>query len=141
MKKVNTLFENWKKEKLRLQAEEMAKVREARYEEKRRNRLEEINRKRTEAKRKIMKRAWEMANNAVVKFGGKASEYIAISMKISWVLAKIENKENELFILNMSDLSGGKTNVIAQNQIMANRQAIAKIESEIANLKNSIYAA
>ena len=31
-----------------------------------------------------MKRAWEIAKEAVVKFGGKAIEYIAESLKIAW---------------------------------------------------------
>lgn len=140
MKNVNTAFENWKREKARVQSEEMAKTRESRREEEKINRAEAISKNRTEAKKTIMKRAWEIANNAAVKFGGKASEYISESMRISWIIAKIENKESELFILRMSDLNGGKTNIFAQNQIIATRQEVAKIENEIANLKNSIAA-
>jgi len=141
MKNINTAYEIWKKEKVRLQAEEMAKIRAARYEEERRNRAEAINKRRNEAKRAIMKRAWEIANDAAIKFGGKASEYISESMKISWVMAKIENKKDEVFMLNMKDINGGANNIVAQNQIRTNREAIAKIENEIANLKKSIDAA
>lgn len=35
-----------------------------------------------------MKNAWEIARNAANKFGGKAVEYIAGSMKQAWAIAK-----------------------------------------------------
>lgn len=34
--------------------------------------------------RKIMTRAWEIARNAVEKFGGKVKEYFAQALKMAW---------------------------------------------------------
>lgn len=39
-------------------------------------------------KKQIMTRAWEIARAAVKRFGGKASEYIAGSLRIAWKIAK-----------------------------------------------------
>lgn len=36
----------------------------------------------------IMTRAWEIAREAVVNFGGKASEYIAEALKMAWAEVK-----------------------------------------------------
>lgn len=38
--------------------------------------------------KKIMTRAWEIAKNAVKKFGGKVREYLAASLSIAWKEAK-----------------------------------------------------
>ena len=82
-------------------------------------------------KTEIMKKA-----NALRKaYGMSKSE----SLVKAWGMAKLAKLENELFILNMKDLSGGRTNIIAQNQIRANNAAIAELEAKIANLKNEIY--
>lgn len=35
-----------------------------------------------------MKRAWEIAKEAVVKFGGKAKEYLAGALKMAWAEVK-----------------------------------------------------
>lgn len=35
-------------------------------------------------KARIMKRAWAIAKEAAVKFGGKASEYIAEALRLAW---------------------------------------------------------
>lgn len=39
-------------------------------------------------KKEVMTKAWEIAKNAVKKFGGKAIEYIAGAMKMAWATAK-----------------------------------------------------
>lgn len=39
-------------------------------------------------KKQIMKRAWEIANQAVKKFGGKAREYFSISLRMAWAEVK-----------------------------------------------------
>ena len=39
-------------------------------------------------KKEIMKNAWEIAKEAVEKFGGKAIEYIAEAMKMAWAAIK-----------------------------------------------------
>lgn len=36
----------------------------------------------------VMTRAWEIAKEAVVKFGGKVKEYFATSLKMAWVEVK-----------------------------------------------------
>lgn len=36
----------------------------------------------------VMKNAWEIARNAVVKFGGNVKEYFAASLKLAWANAK-----------------------------------------------------
>ncbi|PWA05486.1 hypothetical protein DCC39_18035 [Pueribacillus theae] len=44
--------------------------------------------------RNVMKRAWEMAKEGAKKFGGKAIEYIAESLKLAW--KEVKNAVNEL---------------------------------------------
>ena len=39
----------------------------------------------------VMKQAWKIAKEAVMKFGGKAREYFALSLKQAWKQARIEN--------------------------------------------------
>ena len=39
-------------------------------------------------KSEIMRRAWEIARNAVKIFGGKVREYLSESMKLAWAEAK-----------------------------------------------------
>jgi len=36
------------------------------------------------SKSDVMKRAWEIARNAVKKFGGKIKEYFSASLKMAW---------------------------------------------------------
>jgi len=88
---------------------------------------------------KIMARAWEISRISAAKFGGRASEYIDEALRISWKMARLEVLENELFILNMKDVSGGRTNAAAQAQISANRRAIAETERRVDALKMEIY--
>jgi hypothetical protein len=38
----------------------------------------------------VMKKAWEIAKAAVVKFGGKVKEYFTESLKMAWAIAKNE---------------------------------------------------
>lgn len=40
-------------------------------------------------KKRIMVRAWTIAKNAVIKFGGKASQYLSAAMKQAWGEVKI----------------------------------------------------
>lgn len=37
----------------------------------------------------VMTRAWEIAKEAVAKFGGKVKEYFALSLKIAWEEIKV----------------------------------------------------
>ena len=39
----------------------------------------------------VMKQAWKIAKEAVVKFGGKAREYFTLALKEAWKQARIEN--------------------------------------------------
>lgn len=39
----------------------------------------------------VMKKAWEIAKAAVAKFGGKARDFFALSLKEAWKQARIEN--------------------------------------------------
>ena len=41
----------------------------------------------------IMTRAWEIAREGQVKFGGKVSEYFAEALKMAWAEAKAEPQE------------------------------------------------
>jgi hypothetical protein len=41
-----------------------------------------------ENKQKIMDRAWDLAYEGQSKFGGKVSEYFAMSLKLAWAEAK-----------------------------------------------------
>lgn len=44
--------------------------------------------------RNVMTRAWEIAKDAVVEFGGKAVEYISGALKMAW--AEVKAATNEL---------------------------------------------
>jgi hypothetical protein len=57
----------------------------------------------------------------------------------SWKLAKLEILKGELFLLNMKDISGGRTNAAAHSQIRANNEAIDRLQKEISVLKREIY--
>lgn len=41
----------------------------------------------------VMTRAWEIAKNAVVRFGGNAKEYFTESLKLAWKEVKLANME------------------------------------------------
>lgn len=41
------------------------------------------------AMKNVMTRAWEIAKEAVAKFGGKVKEYFALSLKIAWEEIKV----------------------------------------------------
>ena len=51
-------------------------------------------------KSKLMKKAWEIARNAVKNFGGKIIEYISESMKTAWREMK-KSTENVFYVLKM----------------------------------------
>ncbi|MDR9795207.1 hypothetical protein NSS70_04600 [Aeribacillus sp. FSL K6-2848] len=36
-------------------------------------------------KRSVMNNAWKIARNGVKRFGGRASDYIAEAMRITWI--------------------------------------------------------
>ena len=141
MKKVNIGFENWKKEQLRAQREETEKIREARREAERLAAAAAADARKAEARRSVMANAWGIANEAASRFGGRAVEYITGALRISHKMAKVERLEGELFMLNAKDLSGGRANTIAQNQIRENRKAIDGVQRRIDALKAEIGAA
>lgn len=79
----------------------------------------------------IMKKA-----NALRKaYGMNKSE----SLSKSWLMAKLEIAENELFVYEMKDLSGGKLNAVAQAQISKNREAMEELQSKISEIKTQLY--
>lgn len=47
-------------------------------------------------KKQIMKRAWEIAREGQRKFGGKVSEYFAISLKLAWKEVKAAMEKAQL---------------------------------------------
>lgn len=44
----------------------------------------------------VMKQAWKIAKEAVVKFGGKAREYLADALKNAWLEEKMRKVDNAL---------------------------------------------
>lgn len=56
-------------------------------------------------KKKIMKRAWEIAKEGQKRFGGKVKEYFAAALKLAWKEAR-EPKQATLVIRHQP--SGGK---------------------------------
>lgn len=48
-------------------------------------------------KKQIMKRAWEIAREAVSKFGGNATEYFAEALRMAWKETKIAVLEEKGF--------------------------------------------
>lgn len=56
-------------------------------------------------KKEIMKRAWEIARQGAEKFGGKAIEYIAESLRMAWKEAK---QPKEIVLKVRHQPSGGK---------------------------------
>lgn len=87
----------------------------------------------------ICSRAWSIAENSAVKFGGKASEYIDESLRISWNMAKLAILEDEKFLLDMKDISGGKTNVFAQQEIAEYNKELNRVARAIEELQAAIY--
>ena len=61
------------------------------------------------------------------------------SLRKSWQFAKLEILENELFELNMKDISGGANNIIAQNEIRIHNAKIDSVQNKIADLKAQIF--
>jgi outer membrane murein-binding lipoprotein Lpp len=57
----------------------------------------------------------------------------------SWKMAKLAILESELFLFNMKDLSGGRNNVVAQMQIIANNSKIDELNRKVNALKSEIY--
>ena len=58
-----------------------------------------------EMKKEIMKRAWEIAKEGQMKFGGRAIEYIAEALKMAWKEAK---QPKEIVLKIRHQPSGGK---------------------------------
>ena len=56
-------------------------------------------------KKEIMKRAWEIAKEGQMKFGGRAFEYIAEALKMAWKEAK---QPKEIVLKIRHQPSGGK---------------------------------
>lgn len=79
----------------------------------------------------IMKKAHRLVKG----YGMSMSE----ALGKSWKMAKLEMLKSELFILNMKDISGGRTNVAAQAQIRKNNEAIERLQKEITKIKREIY--
>ena len=61
------------------------------------------------------------------------------ALRKAWGLAKLEILESELFLLNMKDISGGRTNIAAQEQIRAKNARIAELSNQVNTLKAEIY--
>lgn len=59
-------------------------------------------------KARVMTRAWEIAKQAVVKFGGKAKQYISESLKMAWA---------ELRMPKMAELTGSVKQIAWANDI------------------------
>lgn len=57
----------------------------------------------------------------------------------AWKMAKLEIIENELFILNMKDLNGGRNNIAAQNQLCEQNRKIDELSKKVIELKEAIY--
>ena len=60
----------------------------------------------------VMKQAWKIAKEAVVKFGGKAREYLAAAMKEAWSIAKgSPSKEIEIVEGVFASVTSGNCSV------------------------------
>lgn len=80
----------------------------------------------------VMKQAWKIAKEAVVKFGGKAREYFAISLKEAWKQACVE-KMVEVFKAAKIKLKGTKRQVEVAFEIRAEYQI--NIENRAAEMR------
>lgn len=69
----------------------------------------------------VMKQAWKIAKEAIVKFGGKAREYFALSLKEAWKQARIENMI-EIFKAAKIKIKGTKRQVEVAFEIRAEYQ-------------------
>ena len=70
----------------------------------------------------VMKNAWEIARNAVKKFGGNVKEYFAESLKLAWAAFKkpalnIFKELRKLSAVMNAGNFGIKTNVWQQNEV------------------------
>lgn len=61
------------------------------------------------------------------------------SLKKAWMMEKLSILNDELFVYEMKDLDGGKTNAIAQAQISKNREAMEELQAKISEIKNQLY--
>lgn len=57
----------------------------------------------------------------------------------AWKMAKLEILENEYFLLKTKDLTGGKTNIVAQNMIREYREELDTLSQKVIALKKEIY--
>ena len=79
----------------------------------------------------IFTKAWRLVRNYNMD--------MSTALIKSWKMAKLEILENEKFLLDMKDLSGGANNIVAQNQIRANNAAIDELRNKISTLEQEIY--
>lgn len=80
----------------------------------------------------VMKQAWKIAKEAVVKFGGKAREYFALSLKEAWKQARVE-KMVEVFKAAKIKLKGTKRQIEVALQVRAEYQM--NVESRAAEMR------
>lgn len=73
----------------------------------------------------VMKQAWKIAKEAVVKFGGKAREYFALSLKEAWKQARVE-KMIEVFKAAKIKMKGTKRQIEVAFEIRAEYQMAAE---------------
>lgn len=69
----------------------------------------------------VMKKAWQISKEAVVKFGGKAREYLSDALKNAWKQARIENMI-EIFKAAKIKIKGTKRQVEVAFEIRAEYQ-------------------
>lgn len=77
-------------------------------------------------KKKVMQRAWELARQGVKQFGGKAREYLAVSLRMAWAEIKEESTMEEKIkefielyriIIIKSGIHKGKIQILNSTQI------------------------
>lgn len=83
----------------------------------------------------VMKKAWQIAKEAVGKFGGKAREYFAEALKEAWKQASVE-KMVEVFKAAKIKLKGTKRQVEVAFEIRAEYQMT--IEKRAAEMRGSL---
>ena|SRR5690625_2551056 len=54
----------------------------------------------------VMTKAWEIARNGQIKFGGKVKEYFSIALKMAWAIFKKE--ENQVKVSEWTTANGAK---------------------------------
>ena len=69
----------------------------------------------------VMKQAWKIAKEAVVKFGGKAREYFSFALKEAWKQARVE-KMIEVFKAAKIKMKGTKRQIEVAFEIRAEYQ-------------------